>query len=59
MNILSGYKTYIGSIALGVLGIAYTAGWLTEEQLMGIGAIVAGFTGVSMRMGMKETKKGV
>lgn len=57
MSWLAGRKTYLGSIALGVLGLAYSVGWITEDQLLSIGAIVGAMTGASLRAAVKKAER--
>lgn len=57
MSWLDGRKTYLGSIALGVLGLAYSVGWITEDQLLSIGAIVGAMTGASLRAAVKKAER--
>ena len=53
-NILSGYKTYIGAVACGLVGLALTLGWI-DEKTAGIAWSVLGtFTGVSLRQAVKK-----
>jgi hypothetical protein len=52
---LNGWKTYIGMILMGIMGILYAQGligpegWISSELGATIGTIIATWTGVSMR----------
>lgn len=48
LSVLDGYKTYIGLVAGGVLGIAVTAGWVAWEQVDWIAVLISTWTGVAV-----------
>ena len=50
---LKGYKTYIGMIGLGILGICTAQGWIDTAMSATIGSVLAAWTGVSFRQAMK------
>jgi predicted negative regulator of RcsB-dependent stress response len=45
---IDGYKTYIGIIAGGILGLVVALGWATWDQVDWIGVVVAAWTGVAV-----------
>lgn len=53
---IKGYKTYIGMIGLGVLGICTAQGWIDKAMAATLGSILAAWTGVSLRQAMKNPK---
>jgi len=55
MKWLSGNKTYIASVLTGLVGLAWSQGWITEEAAVGIGSVFAAMTGISMRLGIKKS----
>lgn len=48
-NLLSGYKTYIGIIAAGILGVAYAMGWVDQTQFDIAGSLILAWTGVALK----------
>ena len=54
MKWLNGNKTYLGMVALGVTGILFAAGILPESYREAVYALVAAWTGVSMRSAYKK-----
>jgi len=62
MKFLKGKKTVIGSLLVSLLSAIYfldllpddAATWMTEARYMAVGGMIAGLTGVSMRLGMKK-----
>ncbi|MCK4340281.1 MAG: hypothetical protein KAY37_00985 [Phycisphaerae bacterium] len=44
--ILNGWKTYLGMIGLGLLGICWSQGWISDDLAKTIGAILTTVTGV-------------
>ena len=63
LEILSGKKTIIGSLLVSLLSAMYfsdvaihgSAQWLTEEQYISLGGVVAGLTGISMRLAIGKS----
>ena len=47
MDFLAGYKTIIGTILLGAIGVALSLGYITAEVAGVLVSVVAVFTGVS------------
>lgn len=47
---LKGKKTIIGSVLGGVVVVAYSLGWITEQQAGVALGIVMSWTGVAIRM---------
>ena len=52
---LDGYKTYIGTILIAVLGISWRAGWIDTETAGAIAALVTAFTGAAMRAAIEKS----
>lgn len=50
---LSGYKTYLVAVALGLLTVAQTLGWLTVEQAATIQTLLLGAGLAALRQGVK------
>jgi len=48
-NLLNGNKSYLGFIALGLLGLARAGDWITEDQFQTWAVVVGSLTGVAMR----------
>ena len=57
MNWLNGKKRYIGWIATGVLGFAWSMGYVTDEHAKMIGAIIVGWTGVAYTHAQNKKSK--
>ena len=57
MKWLSGNKTYIASVLTGLIGIAWSMGWISEEVAGVIGSIFGSLTGISMRLGIKKSEE--
>lgn len=55
---LDGYKTYLGTIALAILGISLKAGWIDAETAGAFGAIIAAFTGAAVRSAISKSGTG-
>jgi hypothetical protein len=55
MKWLSGKKTYIASILTGLVGLAWSMGWITEEVAVMMGSVFAAITGISMRLGIAKS----
>ena len=55
LNMLSGHKTNLGMVALGILGICWGQGWITEDMAKVIAPLLAAWTGVSLRQGVKKS----
>ena len=51
---MNGNKTYLGSIGWGVLGIAYSLGWMTEDIAGAVASILTAWTGVALRHAWKK-----
>jgi len=45
---LNGWKSYLGMIGLGILGICYSQGWISDEVAKTIGYILTTLTGVGL-----------
>lgn len=61
---LNGKKTIIGSLCLSIISAIFYAdmldgqlNWLKQEQYLGIAGVVAGLTGVAMRLGINGYNK--
>ncbi len=55
MGKLKGWKTNIGMVLMGLIGVAASLGWLTAEQA-GIALSAVGMaTGIAMRQGIKAS----
>jgi len=60
---LSGKKTIIGSLLVSLLSAIYfldvmvhgSATWLSEQEYLGAGGVIAGFTGISMRLAVGKS----
>jgi hypothetical protein len=63
---LSGKKTLIGSLLLGLLGVLWSldllvdgqANWMTEDQYLALSATIAGLTGAAMRLAISKAERG-
>jgi uncharacterized membrane protein len=55
-HVLSGWKTYLGAIGIGLVGLAAALGWITEDLrntlLVFLNALVAG----TLRAGVKKAE---
>ena len=49
LKILNGYKTYLGTIAIGVIGILWKAELIDTETAGLLGTLAASLTGAAMR----------
>lgn len=49
MSFLSGYKTYIGFIAGGIVGAAWSLGWITDENASAAASLIFAWTGIAMK----------
>ncbi len=54
LDLLSGHKTNLGFVALGILGVCYTQGWIDEPTAGVLASLIATWTGVSLRQGIKK-----
>jgi hypothetical protein len=66
INWLSGKKTYIGGALLSLLGLIGSldvlvneghVAWLTSEQYVAIGTMIAGLTGAAMRLAINKSSE--
>lgn len=57
MKWLQGNKTNLGAIAWGILGIAWSQGWIDASMAGTIGAILTAWTGVAFRSAWKKGGK--
>ena len=55
-DILEGKKTYLFTIALGILGLLWSYGVVDDKTAEVLGAIFAAGAGISMRAGIEKTK---
>lgn len=46
---LNGKKTYLGLIASGILGIAWSQGWIDEKTAEMLAVIIGSWTGVAIK----------
>ncbi len=53
---LSGKKTNLGLIGLGILGICFEMGWISEHLAVMLGMGLGSLTGVSARQAYKKGK---
>jgi hypothetical protein len=53
---LQGNKTYLGMICLGVLGILWSQGIVSDKTAEIIGPILAGLTGIAFKAGVNRTE---
>ncbi len=53
-NWLQGNKSYCGAIAWGLLGIAWSQGWITDEVSKAVGSVLVSFTGIAIRSAAKK-----
>lgn len=62
MEWLNGKKTLIGSVLLSLIGLVWSLDqlipgeWLTEQQYIAAGTMVAGLTGASMRLAIGKSE---
>ena len=49
LKLINGYKTHIGLIAFGLLGIAYAQGWVDDTAAASIASVVGWWTGMSVK----------
>ena len=54
METLSGWKTNIGMVILGLTGVAYLLGWISLEVFAWVAATIGPLTGIALRQGMKR-----
>jgi len=54
-NLLNGNKSYLGFIALGLLGLARAGDWITEDQFQTWAVVVGSLTGVAMRAAIQKS----
>jgi hypothetical protein len=54
---MNGKKTYIGFILCGIVGLLAAFEVISKDVAVGIGAVLAPLTGVSMRHGIKKAEK--
>ena len=60
---LTGKKTIIGSLVVSLIGLIWSLDqffpgeWLTRDQYEAAAAMIAGFTGVSMRLGIQKAEE--
>lgn len=57
MKWLNGYKTHLGFIVLGLIGIACMQGWISQELAATAASIVGAWTGIAIRSAMKKIEK--
>jgi len=57
MNILSGYKTYLGYIGLGLAGIFRSLGWIDDNTALIIVSIAGPLAGVGHAHKQAKTEK--
>ena len=65
MRWLSGKKTLIGSLLLSLLGACWsldlllhdTPTWLTDDQYVALGTMIAGMTGAAMRLAIGKVAR--
>ncbi len=55
MDRLKGWKTNIGMVILGLIGIAASMSWITVEQAALATAVIGPATGIAMRQGVKAS----
>jgi hypothetical protein len=63
LEMLSGKKTILGSLLVSLLSAMYfldmmihgSAMWLTEQEYISLGGVVAGLTGISMRLAIGKS----
>lgn len=53
-NKLSGYRTQIGFIAAGVLGICYGERWIDEQAAVVAASLILAWTGVAAREALRK-----
>lgn len=53
---LNGNKTYLGTIALGILGILWSHEILNDQWASTLGSVVFAWTGVAVRHAFKKGK---
>ena len=58
LKILSGYKTYIGTILIAVIGISWKAEWIDTDTAGAIAAVVTAFTGAALRSAVAKNGMG-
>lgn len=54
---MDGKKTYLGTIALGILGLFWSMGWLDDAQAEALGSLLFVFTGVSARAAVTKAQR--
>ena len=57
MKTLNGYKSYLGMIAFGVLGICVAQGWVEGKMAATIAAILGPILGVSIKHSWDKKSK--
>ena len=55
-DFLDGKKAIIGSTAIGILGVLYAAGLLTNTQAEVVGSILTALTGIAFRLAIKKAE---
>ena len=55
---LSGKKTYLGTIAAGILGLLWSMGYVSDEVAGVLGSIIGTWTGVAIRSAIAKTQTG-
>lgn len=56
LKILSGKKTYLGMMGLGLLGLCWSLGWIDDKTASVIGSIIGPMTGVAYRHAVAKGK---
>ena len=63
MDWFKGKKTILGSLLVSLLSAMYwldqltpESAWLTEQQYLALGGVIAGLTGVALRLAVKNPK---
>ena len=57
MKFLNGKKTYLGSIAAGLLGIVWSLGHIDDRTAQFIASIITAWTGVAIRSAIAKNGK--
>ncbi len=57
MQRLVGYRTYICSVALAGVGVAFAFGWIDEKQAAALGALTGALTQTFQRAAMDRIEK--
>ena len=53
--LLSGKKTYLATIALGLVGLAASLGWISREVAEPLCIILAGIAGLAVRAAIQKS----